>query len=493
MHPAVPTPSWAAQVQAAAASALQKAVAVETAAQNGDFDGEDGEDGVSPTVAVADIPGGHRVTITDAAHPTGQTFDVMDGGGTAGDGLTEDIKQALLQIAQKVAYIDAHGSDYYQDLYDALYPSTPIELTSITATFAQGTNVIYDTDSLNDLKPYLLVTANYSDSSSATVTNYTLSGTLTAGASTITVAYQGETDTFTVNVTHEAGVYTVTNNLTGATNSNSATSVTEGGSYSGTIAANAGYTLTGATVSITMGGTDITSTAYSNGTISIANVTGNISISVSAVQVVVASISASYTQSGTVYDTDSLDSLKSDLVVTATYSDSTTATVPSTDYTLSGTLTDGTSTITVSYGGKTATFNVTVTKDTSLWNFTNGYSLSKGQSGTQLRKVWRASTAARACGPAPIANNGYTFTVTDPSKYQLAAYDITSNVPEETTYSGVVDGIWYQGDTKGISWKTTDSVTTEYVWLALKKQDGTAFTDEELANGAEAVFTYTTT
>lgn len=49
--------------------------------------GTDGEDGFSPTVSVSDIPGGHRVTITDATGP--HTFDVMDGqdgtgGGTAG-------------------------------------------------------------------------------------------------------------------------------------------------------------------------------------------------------------------------------------------------------------------------------------------------------------------------------------------------------------------------------------------------------------------------
>ena len=58
------------------------------------------------------------------------------------------------------------------------------------------------------------------------------------------------------------------------------------------------------------------------------------------------------------YDTDSLDNLKSDLVVTANFADSTTQAV--TGYTLSGTLAEGTSTITVSYGGKTTTFNVTV-------------------------------------------------------------------------------------------------------------------------------------
>ena len=70
------------------------------------------------------------------------------------------------------------------------------------------------------------------------------------------------------------------------------------------------------------------------------------------------SITATYTQSGTVYDTDSLDSLKSDLVVTANYDDD--RSVPVTDYTLQGELTEGTSTIIVAYGGKTTTFNVTV-------------------------------------------------------------------------------------------------------------------------------------
>lgn len=72
------------------------------------------------------------------------------------------------------------------------------------------------------------------------------------------------------------------------------------------------------------------------------------------------SISAVYTQSGTVYDTDSLDSLKAGLVVTATYDDTSTATVPSDSYSLSGTLTVGTSTITVTYQGKTTTFSVPV-------------------------------------------------------------------------------------------------------------------------------------
>lgn len=81
-------------------------------------------------------------------------------------------------------------------------------------------------------------------------------------------------------------------------------------------------------------------------------------------------ISAVYTQSGTVYDTDTLDSLRSDLAVTASYDDSTTRTI--TDYTLSGTLTEGTCTITVSYGGYTDTFSVSVTaRKVFIYHFDN--------------------------------------------------------------------------------------------------------------------------
>lgn len=154
--------------------------------------------------------------------------------------------------------------------------------------------------------------------------------------------------------------WSVSNVLSHCVSSNRSDSVTKGSAYSATISASSGYTLTGATVSIIMDGVDITSTAYNNGSISIASVTGNLVITVTAEAKTLDSISAVYNQSGTVYDTDTLDSLKTDLVVTATYSDTSTATVPSTDYTLIGTLTVGTSTITVSYGGKTTTFTVTV-------------------------------------------------------------------------------------------------------------------------------------
>lgn len=74
--------------------------------------------------------------------------------------------------------------------------------------------------------------------------------------------------------------YTVTNNLANCKNSNASSSVTQGASYSATISANSGYTL--GSITVTMGGTDITSSTVSGNTISISNVTGNIVISCTA-------------------------------------------------------------------------------------------------------------------------------------------------------------------------------------------------------------------
>ena len=121
--------------------------------------------------------------------------------GGSGGGLTEDIKQALLQLAEKVAYVDDDGQDYYDALEDALYP--PADLVSISAVYTQS-GTVYDTDSLDSLKADLVVTATYNDQTTAVVTTYTLSGTLVEGISTITVAYGGKTTTFDVTVTHKS-------------------------------------------------------------------------------------------------------------------------------------------------------------------------------------------------------------------------------------------------------------------------------------------------
>lgn len=234
------------------------------------------------------------------------------GSGGSGTGLTEDIKQALLQCFGYVAWINDQGQSYYETLQNALYP--PASLSSITCVYTQSATV-YPTTSLDSLKSDLVVTAHMTDSSTSVVasSSYALSGTLSVGTSTITVTYGGKTTTFTVTVT-------------------------------------ALPTLS--------------------------------------------SISAVYTQRSVVLTTDSLDSLKSNLVVTAHYDDSSTSTVASSAYTLSGTLAEGTSTITVSYSGKTTTFTVTIVAETKM---IDGYNASN------------ASTAS-SCGPyALYYNNVYTY------------------------------------------------------------------------------------
>ena len=160
-------------------------------------------------------------------------------------------------------------------------------LSSISATYNQGSTKVYPSTVLNSLKNNLVVKANYSDSSQVTLglNDYSLSGTLSEGTSTITVTYNGKTTTFTVNVSAEPKTYTITNTLTNATNSNSATTIIENSNYSATISANDGYSLN--TVTVTMGGNDVTESSYSNGVISISRVTGNIEIIVTTVEAIV--------------------------------------------------------------------------------------------------------------------------------------------------------------------------------------------------------------
>lgn len=78
----------------------------------------------------------------------------------------------------------------------------------------------------------------------------------------------------------QTNAYTITNNLTNVSNSNSATSINDGEAYSATLTADTNYTL--GDVTVTMGEEDITSTVYSNGTITIESVTGNIVITATA-------------------------------------------------------------------------------------------------------------------------------------------------------------------------------------------------------------------
>lgn len=113
-------------------------------------------------------------------------------------GIHDDIKQALLNCFQHVAWKGTDGSEYYSALEAALNEK---KILNITAVYTQS-GTVYDTDSLGSLKSDLVVTAYYDDGTTADVTSAcTLSGTLTEGTSTITATYQEKSDTFSVTVT----------------------------------------------------------------------------------------------------------------------------------------------------------------------------------------------------------------------------------------------------------------------------------------------------
>lgn len=77
--------------------------ALAEAKASGEFNGNDG---LSPEITVVPIAGGHRVIISDADHPSGHSFDVMNGNG-AGDmkGSTYDPDSAVALAGGIAAYL----------------------------------------------------------------------------------------------------------------------------------------------------------------------------------------------------------------------------------------------------------------------------------------------------------------------------------------------------------------------------------------------------
>lgn len=97
-----------------------------------------------------------------------------------------------------------------------------------------------------------------------------------------------------VEVSVEVTTYTITNNLVNATSDNSAVSAEENASYTATLTATDGYTLEGATVTITMGGVDVTSDVYADGVVAIHAVTGDVVINVIGAEYIGESVSMTY-------------------------------------------------------------------------------------------------------------------------------------------------------------------------------------------------------
>lgn len=140
----------------------------------------------------------------------GQEMDILTNTAN-GRILSDEIKMALLACFQNVAWTSDDGKDYYNALESMLNP--PAQLVSITAVYTQ-TMTVYTTDQLSVLRNDLVVTANYMDGTSSQIYGYLLTGTLTEGTSTITVAYGSKSTSFTVTVTDPALIYDLASPVT---------------------------------------------------------------------------------------------------------------------------------------------------------------------------------------------------------------------------------------------------------------------------------------
>ena len=118
--------------------------------------GANGVDGVSPTVVIVAITGGHRITITDKEHPSGQSFDVMDGqNGTPGTNAYVYIRYSAAQPTQDSDMKTT--PDAWMGIYSGDAATAPTTYTSYTWYKIKGDD--QNVPSPSDANPQPLGTA----------------------------------------------------------------------------------------------------------------------------------------------------------------------------------------------------------------------------------------------------------------------------------------------------------------------------------------------
>ena len=239
------------------------------------------------------------------------------------------------------------GTAVYYSVATILKNATDGTVTNSTASVERG-----------DSYTALVTIPNTQELVSITVTmgGTDISASCVSGANISIGAVTGDVVITVTAKTSEAVFYSVTKNMTNVTCSGAA-SVKENAAYTATLSVGDGYELQ--SVTVTMGGVDVTATVYANSTISIPSVTGDIVITAvaanSEIEVTMTGISVAYTGGDVAVGTEP-QSLQG-VSVTAHYSDGSTQAVDK--YTMAGTISEGSNTIIVSYNGFTASFNVT--------------------------------------------------------------------------------------------------------------------------------------
>lgn len=202
------------------------------------------------------------------------------------NGLTTEQINALDGMFKVTAFSDDPSSAYNAfktafGITTESIPATGISLDKSTLSFTDTTSQTL-TATVEPSNSTDSVTWETSDAGVATVSSGVVSP-VSNGSCTITAkagSYSASCEV-TVAVESEIVTYTITNNLTNVSTDNPVTTVNENSGYTANLTADTEYTID--SVTVTMGGIDITSTAYSNGIITIDSVTGNVIITASAV------------------------------------------------------------------------------------------------------------------------------------------------------------------------------------------------------------------
>lgn len=142
-----------------------------------------------------------------------------------------------------------------------------------------------------------------SNTAVATVNNGVVTP-LADGTCSITATSDGKSASCSVNVAFAK--YSVASTLSGCSLSNLAQTITIGDSYVTEVTPDTGYSLKNAQIQVTMGGVDMTTSCYSNGIITIENVTGDISINITCLEVPVYTITRELTGCTSNKDTTSI-------------------------------------------------------------------------------------------------------------------------------------------------------------------------------------------
>ena len=317
------TPTLTQQLLEAATSANNAAEAANTAKQdilnavsNGEFDGAPGKDGadgvgiesvVQTTTSTED--GGTNVVTVTKTDGSSSTFTVKNGS-KGSDGVPG---------TDGAPGVDGHtpvkGTDYFTDAEKQEIAEAAAEMVSIPTalpnpnalTFTGAVNGSYDGS-----EPVTVNVPSVTVDSSLTVEGQAAeakavgdaisrlsddiagvsSGGISATARNLLITilrngvYSSDQSSNITDLENALGgsetvSYTITNNLTNVTNSNSAGSIQEKTAYIASLTAVDGYTLD--SVTVTMGGLDVTADVYADGVINISSVTGDVEIVASAI------------------------------------------------------------------------------------------------------------------------------------------------------------------------------------------------------------------